>query len=182
MILAEEVLRCLASGKKTTRELAVLMNRPPRHVASSCQCLAKRGLITSTVGLHKISAAGRRMLAEGYTIPCGPRKGEAVQSRNSLRQRAWRVMQMLPTWQVSDILNVIDDGTVGNAECNLYHYCNALLRARILVRLPRSGAYMVKDSRRGPDAPSYNTKTGTVTDRNSGETIPLRGADNADMA
>ena len=115
MILAEEVLRCLASGKKTTRELAVLTNRPPRHVASSCQCLAKRGLITSTVGLHKISAAGRRMLAEGYTIPCGPRKGEAVQSRNSLRQRAWRVMQMLPTWQVSDILNVIDDGASGRS-------------------------------------------------------------------
>lgn len=175
MTTAESVLRVLAEeGICLTRVLAAHVGKPAELILPSCRCLKRRGLIRSAEGVHELTDAGRALLAQGGKVPCGPGKGRAATSRKSLRQKAWRAMQMMELFDVEDILSVVSDGSEPYAENNLKAYCRALHRAGMLLRT-RSGRYMVKVSARGPLAPSYNKVEWTVTDRNTGTVIDIRG-------
>lgn len=175
MTTAENILHVLAEeGTCLTRVLVARLGKTVDYILPSCRCLKRRGLIRSAEGLHEITDTGRALLAADGKVPCGPGKGRAATSRKSLRQKAWRAMQMMELFDVSDLLNVVSDETEPYAENNLKAYCRALHRAGLLLRT-RSGRYRLKANARGPLAPSYNKVEWTVTDRNTGTVIDIRG-------
>lgn len=162
---SRDVLEVLADGKAhLTREIADKLKSPRESVAKLCRCLKKRGIISSVDGIHRINDAGRDILS-GKVEPC---KGKAAQSKSGLRHRAWKVMQMLSFFDENSLLEVVGTGEEKDGTRNLRNYLTSLYKAGMLLQ-NRSGKYLLKESAKGPNAPSYNRAEKTVTDRNTGE-------------
>ncbi|MEG2173846.1 MAG: hypothetical protein RRY29_11415 [Desulfovibrionaceae bacterium] len=162
---SRDVLYLLSDNKAhLTRELADKMMCSRDSMAAMCRCLKKRGMIISIEGIHSITASGLDVLSDKQE-PC---KGKAKQSKSGLRHRAWKAMHILTLFNVSSLLEVVATGEEKGGEENLRNYLSALHKAGILVK-NRSGKYLLKESAKGPHAPSYNREKKTVTDRSTGE-------------
>ena len=162
-----DVLQVLSDGKpRLTREIAAFLQAQTDAVGSAARCLKKKGLIYSAEGVHGITAAGLQAVKKGLgRTLC---KGRAVQSKQGLRARAWKAMQMMSVFSVDDLLDVSATGYEADAEANVTNYCKALFRAGMLIQT-RSGRYVLREKDKGENAPSYNRMTKTVTNRNTGE-------------
>lgn len=159
-----DVLHILSDNKAhLTRELADKLGVNREDMTKMCRCLRNRGMIVSIEGIHSITAVGRDILS-GKQDPC---KGKAYKSKSGLRHRAWKAMHMLTFFDASSLLEVVGTGEEKDGEENLRNYLNALYKAGMLIQ-NRSGKYLLKESAKGSNAPSYNRAEKTVTDRNRG--------------
>lgn len=159
-----DVLQVLSDGKAhLTREIADKLEVSSTSISSMCSCLKKHGAITSVEGVHRILELGRDVLS-GKKELC---KGKAGKSKSGLRHRAWKAMHILTLFDVSSLLEVVGTGKEKGGEENLRNYLNALYKAGMLIQ-NRSGKYLLKESAKGSNAPSYNRAEKTVTDRNRG--------------
>jgi hypothetical protein len=162
-----DILQVLADGKpRLTREIAAFLQVQTEAVGAAARCLKKKGLVCSSEGVHGITAAGLQVVKKGLgRTLC---KGQAGQSNQGLRHRAWQAMQMVSVFSVNDLLDVTATGYEADAEANLKNYCKALFKAGMLIQT-RSGKYFLREKDKGEHAPSYNRKAKTVTNRNTGE-------------
>ncbi|GFK94449.1 hypothetical protein NNJEOMEG_02294 [Fundidesulfovibrio magnetotacticus] len=175
------ILQALADGPLLTRQIAAVLGKASRDVTGCLGSLSRRGLILSVEGVHELTAAGRQALSTGREITSGPCGGSAAsRSRNNLRAKAWRVMQMLEGFGVDDLLTMLCDGEEGDAERNLTSYVHALEAAGYLASL-RSGRtgkprWRLKRERAGVEPPAWNKATRVLRDHNTGEafTIPRK--------
>lgn len=165
------ILTALSAGCATTGQLAERIDGATSTRLQRClHVLQDRDLVRSVQGVHELTDKGRAWAEAGLEINGGPRPGNA-QSRTAgtLRAKAWRYLRIKGKASLDDILLIVADGDEAGAEKNLRRYLNALHRAGMLVRT-RSGWLLPSDKNTGIEAPSWNTKTRTVTDVNTGET------------
>lgn len=177
-VLAESIMRHLSEhGSSYTRQLAAAMETSAASIRRVCRCLRAHGMVNTEENLHWLTPAGRELLERGGYIPC-QRAGRAASSEGrTLRQRAWTVIRMADHTSVPDLLRIITDGDEPGAAQSLRRYCEALCRVGILGRTGRTGRYYLRpEANTGPKAPAYNSAARTVTDRNTGKTIPLEYA------
>ena len=178
-VLSERICaHLLPHGPAFTRTLAAELEAHRESIAAVCRCLRRAGWVHSVEGLHGLTARGRAALESGEFVPCQRAGRAATSAGRTLRQRAWSVMCMVDTFMVVDLLRTLCSGEEpgqDTAGADLTRYCRALARAGYLGKTARTGAYFVRREHvHGPKAPAWNTATGTVTDRNTGEVRYLR--------
>lgn len=167
-----DVLVVLACGRPyLTRELAAELHTTTGSIAGIAACLKRKDYISSAEGVHSITERGRLALGEPRKhLAC---KGLAAQSAAGLRHRAWRAMQMMTAFDVDSLLDVVATGAEKDAAGNIRSYLRALYRVDMLIKT-RSGKYLLRETAKGANAPSYNRSEKTVTDRNTGEVMYVR--------
>lgn len=168
MSAANQILGALAKGCATTGQLRRVLTRG--CVYSALQVLRRRGLVHSVEGVHELTPKGLAWAEAGLSISHGPSLGRSgSRQRQTLRAKAWRLLRLKGKASLDDLLFIVADGTEADAEKNLRRYLRALVLAGILVQT-RSGWLLPSDANTGPEAPSWNTLTRTVTDINTGAT------------
>lgn len=104
--------------------------------------LIYRGLIRSAAhSTFEATAAGRKLIAEGGEVKCGPPPGKQQAPRqskpDSLRVRLWRAVITLKRFTVSELVQAAARPTDKNAIDTARRYLSYLRRAGYLVELPR---------------------------------------------
>jgi hypothetical protein len=161
------ILQALESGPKLTRQLAAVC-----ACASIRNCLGvlrRRGYIISNTGVHDITEAGRDALARNVKLGLGPCAGKATsRAGQTLRDRAWYMLRTGKIYTLENLMDLLCTGAEKTAAGNLRTWLTALTRAGYLLCV-RRGYRLCKARDTGPEAPSWNTLTGIVTDVNTGE-------------
>lgn len=180
-----KVLYQVGTACLTIEKLAGSLNLPHHKVAKAIARLNQRGLLDRLeAGCFAATADGLAMIAEGEAVSNGaPTTADTARKpfSGTLRQRAWNVMRIQPSFTIRHIAMVASKGT-GNPEKNLQKWFLGLERARYLARLGRrepgdrpgsNGCVryrLVNDT--GPFAPVLSETHCLIRDPNSGKDTP----------
>jgi Predicted transcriptional regulator len=182
------VLGAIGNGQFTVEEIASHLPMDRRNVSSAAGRLITRGLIERIeTGVFRLSDEGRAFLAAGRTIKCGPkgkRTGVTPPLPDTLRQRAWKVMQVSRRFTIDDLLRAAARGDRADSRSNLQHYLKALTLSGHIAVLPRRipGRALTSNGFRqwvlnrntGPIAPVARPKDRVTYDHNTREAVSWR--------
>lgn len=146
--------------------------------------LIERGLVSRLEnGLYVLTAVGLEAKNNGHEIKSGPIKPDRGSKRkpwkNTLRQRAWSAMRIMPKFSARELVAVASDNYTQADHQNLQRYCRALESVGILAELPTreqgtadtSNGFkryrLVTDT--GDSAPIQRIRSGTLFDPNTQE-------------
>jgi hypothetical protein len=180
-----QVLYLVGNACLTIDVLASQLDLPRYKVAKAVARLSQRNLLARVEeGCFSATEAGLAMIANGDAVSNGaPSTAVAARKpfRGTLRQRAWNVMRIQPSFTIRHIAMVASAGT-GNPEKNLQKWFLGLERAGYLSRLgqrqpgDRPGSNgcvryrLARDT--GPHAPVLSDVHGLIRDPNSGKDFP----------
>lgn len=173
----------------TLDELAAAVDRPRKKITGVIsRLITDRYVVRRDRGCYEVTAAGRKADAAGYK--CGPQRPLTAGCRkprpDTLQQRAWKVLRLRRRATVPEIVALAARPDEPNATNALHAYFSRLERAGYVVRLarrapgtaPTSPGFVIwlllKDS--GPHAPTHNSVTRVIHDRNTDERIKIGGA------
>ena len=182
------VLGSVGNGQYSVEEIAAHLPMDRRNVSSAACRLIARGLIERIeTGVFRLSAEGRAFLAEGRTLKCGPkgkRTGVTPPRPDTLRQRAWKAMQVAHRFTIDDLLRAAVRGSDQGSRSNLQRYLKALTLSGHVAVLPRRvpGTSMTSNGFKqwvlsrytGPVAPVARPKDRVTYDHNTREAMPWR--------
>lgn len=192
--IAEQLLAAIFQAASeeciTEARLVELTDLETKQVENAAQRLLKHCLIERVgPGCHKLTDAGRKMLASGGTLRSGPngsQPGKRIHA-DTLRMRVWHAMRIRRKASTPEIIGLVAKGgdREKGIESNVGKYLRALERTGYLKKLPRrepgvaltSNGFarylLLKDT--GPLAPVWRTGKNTVYDPNTEEETPLCG-------
>lgn len=181
------VLGAIGNGQYTVEEIATHLPMDRRNVSSAACRLITRDLIERIeTGVFRLSPEGRAFLVEGRTLKCGPkgkRTGVAVPQQDTLRQRAWKAMQVSRRFTIDDLLRAAMRGNDAGSRSNLQRYLKALTLSGHIAVLPQRVPGMAMTSngfkqwalrRPGAVAPVARPKDRATYDHNTREVVPWR--------
>ena len=186
--LAETLLAALAEtgADQPVADLAAALGRDRIAVDKSLVVLHRRGLIDRpALGVYRIAAAGRALIAEGGAVRAGA-PGHARRAKvqpHALRHRLWTALGHRRKATLPELLTLVAVGDERNAEHNARRYLRLLERTGYLVRLPRRAPGLAQTSPghlkwlvvrwTGPRAPVARARFSAVYDPNQGTIIPV---------
>lgn len=175
--------RCL-----TLDALAGRMAASRKNVSEAATRLISRGYVERVErGCFRLTAEGRRALAEGRTVtsgPNGPHTGPRKPNRRSLRGRLWNAMRVLGKFTVADLVRLAGAGAEKGAYSNAWGYVRGLEKAGYFRRLPGvKGEHLTSNRLKrfmlvrndGLEPPTVRPRKGEVWDPNTGEVHPWSG-------
>lgn len=182
------VLGAIGNGQFTVEEIANHLPMDRRNVSTAAGRLISRKLIERIeTGVFRLSAEGRSFLAEGRTIKCGPKgkhTGVLAPQPDSLRQRAWKAMQVSRRFTMDDLVRAATRPGDHEPRSNLQKYLKALTLSGHVALLPRRvpGTAMTSNGFKqwalnrdtGPVAPVARPKARCTYDHNRREAMPWR--------
>ncbi len=190
--LAAKILRELAKGKQSKGALAHSLDAQPGDLTNALRLLKKLELVrcwsarhglmnTLKRGTYALTEAGKALLTSRKP-PDGFRTDIQSQSGN-LFERAWWHLRVFKVSTLEDILKThaaMDDETT---RTHLHLYLLLLEQVGIVRAVisesndlePQEGMKWAIAEDRGPKAPIWLPRSGTVLDRNNGELIQEAG-------
>lgn len=154
---------------------------------AACGLIASGYIERVERGCFQLTEAGAQAVANGVRIcggGSGPTKSIRKPSRNTIRQRAWRAMQIHREFTVPDIAMVVSRADPPKAYKSLHGFLRQLVAAGYVMRTARkvpgtaSGSNgfnrfrLIRDT--GPRAPVYSHKRGSFHDFNTGKDWPCK--------
>lgn len=190
--IAEQLLTAIGQAAPseciTEARLVELTGLEAKQVDNAAQRLLKHGLIERVEpGCHRLTDAGRAMLASGRTLRSGPNGSQPGKRifTGTLRVRVWAALRIRRKASMPEIIALVAKGGEKDIDSNIGKYLRALAKAGYLKQLPRrepgvaptSNGYarylLLKDT--GPLAPVWRPAKNTVYDQNTEEETPLCG-------
>lgn len=138
-------------------------------------------------GCFRLTEAGAKAVASGVRIcggPKGPTKSIRKPVRNTMRQRAWRAMQIHREFTIPDIAMIVSRADPPKVYNSLQSFLRELTAAGYVMRTARKAPgtaitsngfnrfRLIRDT--GPRVPVYSRKRGSFHDFNTGEDWPCK--------
>lgn len=181
------VMGALGRGCSTVQDIADHLPMERHYVSKAAARLIGRGLIERIeTGFFRLTKAGCAFLEEGGRLTTGPKgkhTGRRAPVRDTLRQRAWKAMNVQGRFTLADLERAAARPEDRKPSSNLAKYVRVLTLAGYVALLPTRSRGTCPTSngikqfvlirRTGPIAPIYQS-SGTLLDHNTGERLPCR--------
>lgn len=182
----ERILYHLGDRCEVIADIAEALGLTPIQVGKATGELIGRGYLARVErGCFQLTADGARAVAEGVEIRSGHRGSvDTIRKpvRNTMRQRAWKAMQIHREFTVPDIAMVVARDNPEAAYNSLQCFLRQLVAAGYLMRSARKAPgtsitsngfnlfRLIRDT--GPRAPVFSQKRHAFHDFNTGEDVP----------
>lgn len=182
----QRILYHLGDRCELIADIAEALELTPIQVGKATGELIVRGYLERVErGCFQLTVEGTQAVSEGIEIRAGNRGPvDTVRSplRNTMRQRAWKAMQIHREFTVPEIAMVVARNDPASVYNSLQGFLRQLVSAGYLMRSPRkvpgtsitSNGFnrfrLVRDT--GPRVPVFSKKRGAFHDFNTGEDVP----------
>lgn len=176
----------------TLNQMEQLSGIKRHEVIKTAGRLINRGYVDRLEnGVFRLSDEGLDAKLQGVEIRSGPTGPDTKESRtpfrNSLRQVAWDVMNIVQVFSINDLVALsvdatADDTEVQRAHHNLNKYCRALVSTEFLMEMPTRERGIAIESNgfkryrllnyTGEIAPTYRNRKNEVFDHNTRKVHP----------
>lgn len=133
----------ILSDKTITLDELTAQSPCNRHETTKIMSrLVSRGAVERLEnGVYKLSEVGKSLKSSGkyqvFHSGCQTKYNKNRAVKNSLRDKAWRLMRLQNKFTITDLVSVASDGKEKDPRSNLLKYVNALCHAGILYEMPR---------------------------------------------
>lgn len=180
------ILYHLGTRCEVIADIAAALDLTHVQVGKATGELIARGYLERVErGCFQLTSEGAQAVRDGVRICSGsngPVTGIRKPVRGTLRQRAWKAMQIQRVFTIPDLAMIVSRDNPAAAYNSLQAYLRQLVAAGYVMRSLRKAPgtaitsngfnrfSLVRDT--GPRAPVYSKKRGAFHDFNTGEDVP----------